>query len=94
MGSTIPKEIKYNLHYDDVWGDFLRPPQTCCRQVEKFSAVPVLYSASTAVYHTAIQCIYQNETVYETGLIKKKIIIKIADSAGWSLFMRPIVNEF
>ena len=22
----IPKEIKYNLHYDDVWGDFLRPP--------------------------------------------------------------------
>ena len=18
----IPKEIKYNLHYDDVWGDF------------------------------------------------------------------------
>ena len=21
----IPKEIKYNLHYDDVWGDFLRP---------------------------------------------------------------------
>ena len=22
----IPKEIKYNLHYDDVRGDFLRPP--------------------------------------------------------------------
>ena len=22
----IPKEIKYNLHYDDVQGDFLRPP--------------------------------------------------------------------
>ena len=22
----IPKEIKYNLHYDDVWGDFLRQP--------------------------------------------------------------------
>ena len=22
----IPKEIKYNLHHDDVWGDFLRPP--------------------------------------------------------------------
>ena len=21
-----PKEIKYNLHYDDVHGDFLRPP--------------------------------------------------------------------
>ena len=21
----IPKEIKYNLHYDDVRGDFLRP---------------------------------------------------------------------
>ena len=21
-----PKEIKYNLHYDDVRGDFLRPP--------------------------------------------------------------------
>ena len=22
----IPKEIKYNMHYDDVRGDFLRPP--------------------------------------------------------------------
>ena len=22
----IPKEIKYNLYYDDVRGDFLRPP--------------------------------------------------------------------
>ena len=22
----IPKEIKYNLHYDDVRRDFLRPP--------------------------------------------------------------------
>ena len=22
----IPKEIKYNLHYDDVRGDILRPP--------------------------------------------------------------------
>ena len=22
----IPKEIKFNLHYDDVVGDFLRPP--------------------------------------------------------------------
>ena len=22
----IPKEIKYNLHYDDVRGDVLRPP--------------------------------------------------------------------
>ena len=21
----IPKETKYNLHYDDVGGDFLRP---------------------------------------------------------------------
>ena len=21
-----PKEIKYNLHYDDVQGDILRPP--------------------------------------------------------------------
>ena len=26
IGSMIPKEIKYNLHYDDVRGDFLRPP--------------------------------------------------------------------
>ena len=22
----VPKEIKYNLHYDDVRGDFLRSP--------------------------------------------------------------------
>ena len=22
----IPKEIKYNLHYDDVWGDVLWLP--------------------------------------------------------------------
>ena len=22
----IPKEVKYNLHYGDVWGDFLLPP--------------------------------------------------------------------
>ena len=22
----IPKEMKYNLHYDDVRGDILRPP--------------------------------------------------------------------
>ena len=22
----IPKEIKYNLHYDDVRGDVLQPP--------------------------------------------------------------------
>ena len=22
----IPKDIKYHLHYDDVRGDFLRPP--------------------------------------------------------------------
>ena len=22
----FPKEIKYNLHYDNVRGDFLRPP--------------------------------------------------------------------
>ena len=22
----IPKEIEYNLHYDNVRGDFLRPP--------------------------------------------------------------------
>ena len=22
----IPKEMKYNLHYDDVLGDFLQPP--------------------------------------------------------------------
>ena len=27
MGSMAPKEIKYNLHHDDVRGDFLRPPQ-------------------------------------------------------------------
>ena len=26
MGSMIPKEIKYNLHYNDVRGEFLRPP--------------------------------------------------------------------
>ena len=26
MGSMIQKEIKYNLHCDDVRGDFLRPP--------------------------------------------------------------------
>ena len=26
MGSMIQKEIKYNLHYHDVRGDFLRPP--------------------------------------------------------------------
>ena len=26
MGSIIQKEIKYNLHYDDVRGDFLQPP--------------------------------------------------------------------
>ena len=26
MGPVIPKEIKYNLHYDNVRGDFLRPP--------------------------------------------------------------------
>ena len=26
MGSMIPKEIKYNLHYDDVHEDVLRPP--------------------------------------------------------------------
>ena len=26
MGLMIPMEIKYNLHYDDVRGDFLRPP--------------------------------------------------------------------
>ena len=26
MGSMISKEIKYNLHYDDVRGDNLRPP--------------------------------------------------------------------
>ena len=27
----IPKEIKYNLHYDDVRGGFLRPPHgTAC----------------------------------------------------------------
>ena len=25
MGSMILKEIKYNLHYDDVRGDFLKP---------------------------------------------------------------------
>ena len=24
----IPKEIKYNLHYDVVMGDFLRPPHS------------------------------------------------------------------
>ena len=22
----VPKEIKYNMHYDDAQGDFLRPP--------------------------------------------------------------------
>ena len=22
----VPKEIKYNMHYDDARGDFLRPP--------------------------------------------------------------------
>ena len=27
MGAMIPKEIKFNLHYDDVRGDFLCPPQ-------------------------------------------------------------------
>ena len=26
MRSMISKEIKYNLHYDGVQGDFLRPP--------------------------------------------------------------------
>ena len=26
MGSMTPKEVKYNLHYGDVRGDFLRPP--------------------------------------------------------------------
>ena len=25
MGTMIPKEIKYNLHYNDVLGDLLRP---------------------------------------------------------------------
>ena len=24
----IPKEMKYNLHYDDVRGDFLQPPHS------------------------------------------------------------------
>ena len=28
----IPKEIKYNLHYDDVRGDFLRPPHNTTLQ--------------------------------------------------------------
>ena len=23
----IPKKLKYNLHYDDVRGDYLRPPR-------------------------------------------------------------------
>ena len=26
MGPTIPKEMKYNLHYGDVRGDVLPPP--------------------------------------------------------------------
>ena len=26
FGSMIPTEIKYNLHFDDVRGDILRPP--------------------------------------------------------------------
>ena len=26
MASMIRKEVKYNLHYDDVRWDFLRPP--------------------------------------------------------------------
>ena len=26
MGSMIPKKIKFNLHYEDVRWDFLRPP--------------------------------------------------------------------
>ena len=32
----IPKEIKYNLHYDDVRGDFLWPPHgtTPASQIE------------------------------------------------------------
>ena len=33
----IPKEVKYNLHYDDVRGDFLRPPHgtTVKKKVKK-----------------------------------------------------------
>ena len=27
MGPMIPNEIKYNLHYGDVRGDVLPPPQ-------------------------------------------------------------------
>ena len=26
--TVLPKEIKYNLHCDDVWGDFLWPPHS------------------------------------------------------------------
>ena len=26
IGPMIPEKIKYNLRYDDVRGDFLRPP--------------------------------------------------------------------
>ena len=30
----IPKEIKYNLYYDDVRGDILRPPNGTPATVE------------------------------------------------------------
>ena len=37
MGPTIPKEMKYNLPYGDVWGDVLLPPHgtnTGCKVVK------------------------------------------------------------
>ena len=33
----IPKEIKYNLHYDDVRGDFLRSPHGTTQAIEVWS---------------------------------------------------------
>ena len=29
----IPKEMKYNLHYGEVWGNILRPPHSAQHQL-------------------------------------------------------------
>ena len=53
MGPTIPKEMKYNLHYGDVRGDVLPPPHgtnTSC-SVAKQMPKAVLNVPVKRAYH-------------------------------------------
>ena len=76
MGPMIPKEIKYNLHYGEVWGDVLRSPHgtnTSCSVVKVYTTkiyrIYPLYSDRKALANS----VNSDQTPHSLGMAGRKM---------------------